>query len=125
MLVQVSGQGFELSAELREYVEEKLAAALARFSPRIATAKAFLADENGRKHGLDKSIRLVIDAERLPLIVVEEQGESWHSVIAKSVERAAHAISRQSDRIRSRINRTSMAGDIETSLERSLGANLA
>lgn len=116
MLVQVNGRGFELSTELRNYVEEKLASALVRFSPRIASAKAFLADENGPKQGLDKSLRLVIDVDRLPLIVVEELGDSWHAVIAKSVERAAHAVSRQADRSRSRADRTSMAGEFDPSL---------
>jgi ribosome-associated translation inhibitor RaiA len=116
MLVQVSGKGFELSEELRTYVEEKLTTALARFSPRVAIARAFLADENGPKRGLDKSLRLVIDIERLPLIVVEEKGESWYSVLEESVERAAHAVSRQIDRVRSKTNRTSMSGDLDASL---------
>ena len=119
MLVQVSGRGFELSEELRQYVEEKLTSALARFSPRVAIARAFLADENGPKRGCDKSIRLVIDVERLPLIVVEEKGETWHGVLDESVERAVHAVSRQVERARTRTNRTSMAGDLE------LGAGLA
>ena len=84
MLVQISGKGFELSSELRDHVEERVSTALDRFTDRIARVNVFLADENGPKNGLDKSLRLIIDIERLPLIVVEERGESWY---AASTER--------------------------------------
>lgn len=71
MFVQVSGKGFEPSSELRDHVEETISTALDRFTGRIARVNVFLADENGPKNGLDKSIRLVIDIERHPLIVSE------------------------------------------------------
>ncbi len=116
MLVQVSGKGFELSSELRAFVEQKLTGALERFIPRVAGVKVFLADENGPKHGLDKSIRLVVNLERLPLIVVEEKGESWHAMVDQAAERAVHAVSRQLERARSLPDRTSMAGDVRASL---------
>lgn len=111
MLVQISGKGFEPSAELRDHVEERVSTALDRFTDRIARVNVFLADENGPKNGLDKSLRLIIDIERLPLIVVEERGESWYAVLDEAAERAVHAVSRQVDRARSRGDRTSMAGD--------------
>ena len=111
MLVQISGKGFEPSSELRDHVEERVLTALVRFTGRIARVNVFLADENGPKNGLDKSLRLVIDIERLPLIVVEERGESWYAVLDQAAERAVHAVSRQVDRARSRVDRTSMAGD--------------
>jgi ribosome-associated translation inhibitor RaiA len=116
MLVQVSCKGFEPSAELRDHVEERILSALIRFTGRIARVNVFLSDENGPKHGRDKSLRFVIDIERLPLIVVEERGEAWHTVLDQAVERAVHAVSRHIDRIRSRADRTSMAGDIDESL---------
>lgn len=111
MLVQVSGKGFEPSSELRDHMEERLSTTLDRFTERIARVNVFLADENGPKNGLDKSIRLVIDIERLPLIVVEERGELWYAVLDQAAERALHAVSRQIDRVRSKTDRTSMAGD--------------
>jgi putative sigma-54 modulation protein len=111
MFVQVSGKGFELSSELRDHVEERISTALDRFTGRISKVNVFLADENGPKNGLDKSLRLVINIERLPLIVVEERGESWYAVLDQAAERAVHAVSRQVDRVRSRTDRTSMAGD--------------
>ncbi len=111
MLVQISGKGFELSTDLRDLAKERVATALGRFTDRIARVNVFLADENGPKNGLDKSLRLIIDIERLPLIVLEERGDSWYAVIDQAAERAVHAVSRQVDRARSRTDRTSMAGD--------------
>jgi putative sigma-54 modulation protein len=116
MLVQVSGKGFKLGNEFREHVEEKLVTALGRFGSRIARVNVFLADENGPKHGIDKSLRLVINVERMPLIVVEERGESWCAVLVQSAARAVHAVSRQVDRVRSVNDRTSMAGELRVSL---------
>lgn len=111
MLVQISGKGFEPSSEFRNHVEERISNTLDRFNGRIARVNVFLADENGPKNGFDKSLRLVIDIERLPLVVVEERGDSWYAVIDQAAERAVHAVSRQVDRARSRTDRTSMAGE--------------
>jgi len=117
MLIQVSGKGFELSPELRDDVEEKMKTALERFRTRIGRVNVFLADENGPKNGVDKSLRAIIDIERLPLIVVEEKGDAWLSILDRTVERATHTVSRQIERIRSRMDRTSMAGDVDESDE--------
>lgn len=116
MLVQISGKGFELCSELRQYVEERVSTSLDRFVEGIARVNVFLSDENGPKQGLDKSIRLVVDIEKLPLIVVQEQGETWYAVLDRATERAVHAVSRQVDRVRTRIDRTSMAGDDDYSM---------
>ena len=121
MLVQVSGKGFEPSSELRDHVEERISTALDRFTGRIARVNVFLADENGPKNGLDKSIRLVIDIERLPLIVLEERGELWYAVLDQAAERALHAVSRKMDRVRSKTDRTSMAGDGDGSVATGFG----
>ncbi len=113
MLVQVSGKGFELSPELRDDIEEKMTTILHRFHSRIGRVNVFLADVNGPKNGIDKSLRVIVDIERLPLIVVEERGESWYTILDRTAERAVHAVSRQVDRLRARTDRTSMAGDAE------------
>lgn len=111
MLIQVSGKGFDLSSELRSEVEEKIESALEHFCSRIGRVNVFLADVNGPKKGIDKSLRIIIDLDRLPLIVLEEKGESWQAMLDRSAERAAYSVSRQVERIRARSDRTSMSGD--------------
>ncbi len=109
MLIQVSGKGFELSSDLRYEIEERMETALKKFGARIRRVNVFLADENGPKHGVDKTIRAVINVRRLPSIVVEEKGEAWYSILDRTVDRAVHTVSRQVARIRTKLGRTSMA----------------
>ena len=111
MLIQVSGKGFELNAELRDEVGKSMKTALDRFSSRIGRVNVVLEDENGPKNGRDKSLRVIIDVERFPRIVLEEKGDAWHLMLDRTAERASHTVSRQIDRSRSRTDRTSMSGD--------------
>jgi putative sigma-54 modulation protein len=111
MLILVLGNGFALDRELREMVLEKIEASFGRFSSRIGRVNAYLADLNGPKKGIDKSIRLVIDVEREPVIVIEEKGEYWTALLDSVADRAAQTLTRQIKRSRFRKNRTRMAGD--------------
>jgi putative sigma-54 modulation protein len=116
MLIQVHGSGFQLRRELRNDVYEKIALVLNRFENQIGKVQVFLADLNGPKKGVDKSIRLVIDIERQPLMVVEEKGEEWPALLESVTDRAAHSVSRQFDRVREKKGRTSMAGAPESNI---------
>lgn len=111
MLVQVHGNGFELGRELRKGVHEKIAMALGRFELQIGKVNVYLADLNGPKKGVDKSIRLVISVDRHPLIVVEEKGENWQTLVSSLSDRASHTVSRQLSRFRRKKCRASMAGE--------------
>jgi ribosome-associated translation inhibitor RaiA len=98
MLIQVSAKGFEMSHSLREEVERKLSDSLERIASGVEQIHVFLADENGPKKGVDKSIRVVLEITRKPSIVIHEKGEDWHALIASMCERAARAVNRQRDR---------------------------
>ena len=111
MLILVHGNGFELERDLRDDVREKIELVLGRFESQIGKVNVYLADLNGPKKGVDKSIRLVVDIERQPVIVVEEKGEDWQALLESISDRASHTVSRQLDRSRVRKGRTSMAGD--------------
>lgn len=117
MLVQIYGSGMAPSQELRDDVEQRIDFALERFRSRIGRVNVFLRDLNGPKNGLDKSCRVVIDIERLPLVVIEDNDDSWIALLDRIAERAAHTVSRQIERIRSRTDRTNMAGDQSESAE--------
>jgi putative sigma-54 modulation protein len=109
MLILINGSGFQLSSELREQVQEKLEASLARFSERLAKLNVFMADVNGPKKGVDKSIRLVIDIKSRPVIVIEEKGQAWMNILGMAADRAAQTLTRKVQRFRSRGDRTSSA----------------
>ena len=114
MLIMVHGNGFEMERALRDVVQEKIELVLGRFESQIGKVSIYLADLNGPKKGIDKSIRLVIDIERQPVVVVEEKGEDWLAVLESISDRATHTVARQIERSRSRKGHTSMAGDQES-----------
>jgi ribosome-associated translation inhibitor RaiA len=116
MLILVHGNGFALESDLREEVQEKIETSFARFSSHIGKVNAYLADLNGPKKGIDKSIRLVIDIEREPVVVIEEKGEDWSSLLESVTDRATQNMAKQIKRSRSRKDRTSMAGDEDASI---------
>jgi putative sigma-54 modulation protein len=114
MVILVHVSGFELERDLRNDVQEKIELALGRFERQIGKVNVYLADLNGPKKGVDKSIRLVIDIERQPRIAVGEKGEDWLALLESISDRASHTVSRQLDRSRVRKGRTSLAGDQES-----------
>ncbi len=114
-MILVHGHGFELERQLRDNVREKIAATLGRFLSRIERVTAYLTDVNGPKKGLDKSLRLVIDIERHPVIVVEQKGADWQSILESVSDRAASTVTRQIARVRSRKGRKSLVGKRKSS----------
>jgi ribosome-associated translation inhibitor RaiA len=113
MLIQVRGTGLMLSTAHRNSVVEKIEAALERFCNRITKVDVFMADVNGPKNGVDKTLRIVIQVSRLPLIVVQEKGQDWNAILNRATDRAAYTFSRRNQRSRSKSSRTrSSAGSL-------------
>ncbi len=94
MLILVHGNGFELDPSLRNQVQSKIESSMSRFQNRIGTINAYLADMNGPKSGIDKSIRLVIDMQKKPVVVLDEKGGQWNAMLESIADRASHTISR-------------------------------
>lgn len=121
MFIHVGGKGFGPNSRLQAEIKAKLELTLQRFRARIVRVSAFLEDVNGPKQGLDKSMRLIINIERQPLVVIEDKGETWGSVLDKTAERAAHAVARQLDRLRPKGDRGSRASEVERYLDSKFG----
>lgn len=102
MLILVHGNGFELDPSLRRHVQSKIESSLSRFQNRIGSINAYLADLNGPKNGIDKSIKLVIDLEKKPVVVLDEKGGQWHTLLESISDRASHTISRVMSKSRQR-----------------------
>ena len=117
MFIHVGGKGFGPNSRLQAEIKAKLELTLQRFRARIVRVSAFLEDVNGPKQGLDKSMRLIINIERQPLVVIEDKGETWGSVLDKTAERAAHAVAR----LRPKGDRGSRASEVERYLDNKFG----
>lgn len=111
MLVQIHASGFKLDAAFREQIEQKVSTSLSRFADRFRKVDVHLADVNGPKGGTDKSIRLVVDSNREPTVIIEEKGEAWIVLLDSVTERAEHNVRKQINKTNSRADRTSMSGD--------------
>lgn len=94
MLILVHGNGLELDPSLRRQVQSKIESSMSRFQNRIGTINAYLADMNGPKSGIDKSIRLVIDIQKKPVVVLDEKGGQWNAMLESIADRASYTISR-------------------------------
>ncbi|XZE19160.1 hypothetical protein SH449x_004471 [Pirellulaceae bacterium SH449] len=111
MLILVHGNGFELDSLLRRQVQSKIESSMSRFENRIGTVKAYLADLNGPKNGIDKSIRLVIGVQKKRAVVLDERGENWLSMLDSVSDRASYTISKLIARHRRHRKRSSAALD--------------
>jgi putative sigma-54 modulation protein len=100
MLIMVHGSGFEMDRALREDLQAKIELVFGRFESQIGKVSVYLADLNGPKKGVDKSIRFVIDIERKPVVVVEEKGEDWLALLESISDRAVHTVARHFDKIK-------------------------
>ncbi len=101
MFIQVHGNGLIPHRDLREFVQKKVESSFARFAHQIAKVDAHLADLNGPKRGVDKSIRLVIDIERKPVIVIEQRGEYWSALVEGVVDRCCSDVSEEKQEVAS------------------------
>ena len=121
MFIQVGGKGFGPNARLQAEIKSKIEQSLQRFRARIFRVSAFLEDVNGPKHGLDKAVRIIVNIERQPTVVVVDKGETWHSAIDKAVDRVTQVVSRQLQRMRPKGDKASRNAEVENYLENRFG----
>lgn len=100
MRLHIHGKNFGLTDALREEVLSRMSFALARFSKRIKNITVNLADLNGPKGGVDKQCRLIVQLQPNRTVMIEETDSSVTAAIARSADRAGHAVSRALERWR-------------------------
>lgn len=89
--------------------EAILTTALARFAHRLKRVSVYVEDVNGPRGGVDKQCRCVLHLRRLPPLVIQDQGERVASLIYRVANRAAHAVSKEVERITDRKKRSPRA----------------
>ena len=106
MRLHIRCKNFRLTENIREQVRSRLAFALARFSERIRNVTANLIDLNGRKGGVDKQCRLIVQLCPNGTVTIEETDSNVSAAIARAADRAGHTVSRALKRWRdAKINR--------------------
>jgi ribosomal subunit interface protein len=91
----IQTRNFELTAELREYVEHRVAFALSQYSDYIRGAVVILLDFSGPKGGIDKRCHLRVRLNGLSEIAVEETEADFHVAVDRAADRAKRTLVRR------------------------------
>lgn len=79
-------------------LEAVVFSSLERFQHRLKQVYLYLEDVNGPRGGIDKQCRCVLHLRHLPPVVIQDQDEDATTLIYRVANRAAHALSRKTDR---------------------------
>jgi ribosome-associated translation inhibitor RaiA len=101
--LDIRRQGIEISTEVRERLQRRLAFALGRFSRRLGHIQVFLGSVNSPNPGrgaLDKRCVVVVRLQRNGDVVVEDQDSNLEVLIDRTVNRVGQAVIRELSRKR-------------------------
>lgn len=100
MQITIGCSDSNVTQKIGPFVERRAYFNLGRFASRLKRVFVRLEDVNGPRGGDDKRCRIVLRVARLADTVVEVQGDSWHTVTARALERAERAVGRAISRQR-------------------------
>ena len=94
MRLRLVAHGFELSADLNNYVRRRAHFSLGRFAGRIRSLSIRLADVNGLRGGIAKLCDIRVDVGLRQEVIVRERQTSIHAAVVFAMERAERAVQR-------------------------------
>ncbi len=100
MRTAIQVRNSDLTDELREHVEHRLAFALSQFPEHIRGVVAVLSDVNGPKGGIDKRCSLRVRLNGGADIVIEETEADFHVAVDRAADRAKRTLGRCLRRLR-------------------------
>lgn len=104
MDLQIRTRNFELTDELQEHLERRLAFALRRFLGRIDRVAVRITDENGPRGGIDKSCQVAVALVPRGMVRIDSRGDEPFALIATAAKRAGQAVGRALERRRARLS---------------------
>ncbi|MFT6310071.1 MAG: ribosomal subunit interface protein [Porticoccus sp.] len=94
MIVNIQARHFDLTPELKSYVESKIRLMMSRYKNKIIKISVSLSDVNGPKGGEDRCCKIVINPENIPSIVVQETAASMVEAVNICTHRAKRIVNR-------------------------------
>ena len=103
MKYELRSRGVRLTRQLEQHIERRVRYAAHRFGSQIRSLRVHLSDVNGPKGGKD-DIHCRLQAQLAPRgsVLIEERRGDPFAAVARAADRAGHAFSRASERLRSR-----------------------
>ncbi|SDH12831.1 HPF/RaiA family ribosome-associated protein [Pelagibacterium luteolum] len=95
MRIAIQVRNADLTEELREHVEYRLAFALSQFPEHIRGVAVVLSDINGPKGGIDKRCSLRVRLNGRSDIVIEETEADFHVAVNRAADRAKRSLGRR------------------------------
>ena len=83
--------------------EGVLRQSLERFGRRLVRVCLYIEDTNGPRGGEDKQCRCVLHLRRMQPVVIKDRDDNLLSLLYRVANRAAHTLSRRSDRRAKRV----------------------
>lgn len=102
MKIDITGQGFTVTENLRDHVERRIDFALSNFEERITRVSVKLKDINGPRGGIDKECRVITVLRGLPNVIVTQEASDAHSAVDKAADRIGNTVSRKLERANER-----------------------
>lgn len=90
----IIAKGIDASQALRDYISERMEAALFHAKDSINYITVRISDMNGPKGGVDKRCQINLTLPGLPAVVVSEVSASINSAIDRAADRAARVVER-------------------------------
>lgn len=100
MRTAIEVRNADLTDELREHVEHRLAFALSQFPEHIRGVVVILSDVNGPKGGIDKRCNLRVRLNGRSDIVIEETEADFYVAVDRAADRAKRTVGRRLRRLR-------------------------
>lgn len=94
MRLHIRRRGVVLDDFTRDYVKERLRAALGRFARYLTEVWVYLRDMNGPRGGVDKRCRVVVALPPAGRVVVSGAGSELSSLLRGTADRARFAVRR-------------------------------
>jgi putative sigma-54 modulation protein len=106
MQIDIQARSFPLTVALRNYIKQRLVAALTRRDEHIQKIVMRLSDINGPRGGEDKHCHLQIVLAGIPDVVIEDTEIDMYNAIDRATERAERAVVRKINKKRTKLKHT-------------------
>ena len=91
-------RGIDASGGIRDYIMERMEAALIHAKDSIQYITVRLSDQNGPKGGVDKRCQVHLKPKGLPTVVVSDVSASVSDAVDRALQRAEKAVKRVLER---------------------------
>ena len=88
MKIDIQARGFKLTEGLRAQAARRVRFALGSTGDRVRSVVMRLADENGRRGGVDKRCTIRANMPGIPPVIIEHQEADLYVAIGRAADRA-------------------------------------